>query len=86
MVNGWVRFRRGGLVAALAILMGGGCSSEPLAPGDELSMSMMSAHFLYMWSPGDEAPDSVYQERHFAWVTAQLGLVPMALLEYHKLN
>jgi hypothetical protein len=85
MAAEWTRFRWLGVAAvAVTSLSGSGCGSQPLAPEDELSMSMTSAQFIYRWSAGDEAPDSAYQERHLAWVTAQLGLTPGAPLEYHK--
>lgn len=62
----------------------GGCGSDPLGPEDQLSSTAGSAHFRYRWSSGDLMPDSTYQERHLAWVSAQLGLTPAEPLEYHK--
>lgn len=70
--------------AFAAVVPAVGCGSSPTDPLAELSVTATSAHFVYHWSPGDEPPDSAYQERHLAWLTAGLGVEPSGPLEYFK--
>jgi hypothetical protein len=74
----------GGWKVLSAVVILAGCGGGPTDPAAELSSSTRSANFVYRWSPGDEPPDTVYQERHLAWVSAELGVEPTHPLEYHK--
>jgi hypothetical protein len=83
-----IRHRRPRVMTKLAlmatVLAIGACGTDPLDPTVELSRTMRSANFVYHWSPGDEAPDSIYQERHLAWLTSELGVRPTRRFEYFK--
>lgn len=59
------------------------CGEDPYAANDGLEFRFASAHFDYRYSHTDR-PDSAYQERHYAWVTQQLGLTATRKLEYRK--
>lgn len=45
--------------------------------------SLESAHFVYLYAPGDGV-DTVFQERHYAWAVDRLAVIPTAKLVYHK--
>ncbi len=76
-----VRLRRLGALVPLAMTVA--CGSQPIAPGDQLVGRLESAHFVYLHAIGDGV-DTVFQERHFAWATRKLELVPDGKLVYHK--
>lgn len=78
------RLHIGDLTLVATALAFGACGSGPLDPTAELSSTMTSASFVYHWSPGDEPPDSAYEERHLAWVVAELGVRPTRRFEYFK--
>jgi hypothetical protein len=60
------------------------CGKDPVAPEDRLELRGESAHFAYMAASGDEPVDTAYQERHLAWASGKLGMVPRQQLVYHK--
>ena len=69
-----------GLFLALAC---GDEGTNPV-PGDELDVTLESAHYLYRWSAADAGVDTVWQERWHVWVTDRLGLRPGWKIEYRK--
>jgi hypothetical protein len=73
-----------GATLALALAHATACGSDPAGPESELTMSATSSGFVYHWTPGDEEPDTAYQERHLAWVLEGLGIIPDRRLEYFK--
>lgn len=51
------------------------CGAGPVAPEDQLVRLSESGHFVFFASEGDPTVfDTVYQERHFAWVLTGLAL------------
>lgn len=75
---------RSRIVALVACVASTACGTDPVDPFVELSASATSTHFEYHWTPGDEPPDTVYQERHLAWLVSKLGVEPSQPLVYLK--
>lgn len=86
--DGYARLRRRRWMPGLAVLAAaiaiGACGDTPLNPSEVLSRQSTSANFVYHWGPDDQAPDSVYQERHLEWVRTTLGVVPTQRFQYFK--
>lgn len=73
---------RAGTAAVVLCLVAVACGSA-VAPEDRLDLRFTSDHFAYHLGAGDTV-DVAWQEAFHDWVTAALGIVPEAPLEYYK--
>lgn len=76
--------------AYLAVLAVAAACHDSVAPptpsatdGIALVNRLESAHYIYHYAAGDSV-DVAWQEQYYGWLVVQLGVAPVAKLEYNK--
>jgi hypothetical protein len=76
---------RAGTFAASVVVFLSGCDAQQEGDAQPKQMPLVSEseHFRFHYEPGDSVA-AAYTEAHYAWATAQLGVVPPRKVDYYK--